>query len=149
MDVVKPQQDQVRYLEISTTISAADVDQFQGYPVADLDGLMREVQAVLDNDSDTEVQQTMRQHYHDRSRGRRPEMRAVLRMTALMVYNWRVGGGRLSPRRALIILALVDWDQALAQFHLEHRQEPEGDREVDGSDEEDGEESEESGSNVS
>lgn len=110
---------------------------------------MREVQAVLDNDSDAEVHQTMRQHYHDRPRGRRPEMRAVLRMTALMVYNWRVSGGRLSPRRALIILALVDWDQALAQFHLEHRQEPEGDREGDGSDEEDGEESEESGSNVS
>ena len=114
---------------------------------------MREVQAVLDNDSDTEVQQTMRQHYHDRPRGRRPEMRAVLRMTALIVYNWRVSGGRLSPRRALIILALVDWDQALAQYHLDHpqprRPEPEGDREVDGSDEEDGEESEESGSNVS
>lgn len=109
---------------------------------------MREIEAVVDNDNDVDVQLAMRQRYHELPRGERPEMRAVLRMAAVMLYNIRMNGGQLSPRRALILLAFAGWDQTLAQDRYRALGGEGGDEDGDGSDEED-EESGESGYDVS
>ena len=101
---------------------------------------------MLDDDSDAEVQQAMQQYYHDRAQNR-PPMIAVLRMSALIIHNVRVSGGRLSPRKALLLLACAGWDMALAQNR--YRELGGSDDSSEESDEEDGEESGDSDPDVS
>lgn len=104
---------------------------------------MRQVQAVIENEDDTEVQQVLRQHYHEVP-PLRPEMRAVLRMTALVVYNMRVNGSRLTPRSALILLAQADWDVELAQYRYQQQRDSDDSGEAkEESERSDGEEDEE------